>query len=340
MEAKTLGVGIWGAGWVSGEHIKAYRQNPHTEVRAIGSRRAESARQRAAEAGLACDIYTDLDPLLTRGDIDIISICTPHHLHVHDALATAQAGKHMLLEKPAALSLADLQRVRDAVRQARVKSVVGFVLRWNPFLNIVARMRNDGFFGDLVYAESGYFSHLGPWWPGFEWGKTREQGGELLLVGGVHAVDALRWLAGEVEEVFAYSTRVARTDLEYEPTLTASLRFTGGAVGTLASTFEGFGPYYFPLVLCGTQAVLRQNKLYAAEFDGQTEWVEIPSILPDTAAVSHHPFQGEIDHLVDCILADRESYVNLEDAVKTHEVCFACTISAQEGRPVRLPLLT
>jgi predicted dehydrogenase len=65
---------------------------------------------------------------------------------------------------------------------------------------------------------------------------------------------------------------------------------------------------------------------------------EIPSILPDSGDVSHHPFQGQIDHFVECILTDTESHCNLEDAAKTHEICFAAETSAQEGQPVPLPL--
>jgi predicted dehydrogenase len=72
---------------------------------------------------------------------------------------------------------------------------------------------------------------------------------------------------------------------------------------------------------------------------GQTDFATIPTILPDSGDVTHHPFQGEIDHLVDCILNDKESFVNVEDSVKVHEICLAAEISAREGGSVKLPLL-
>ena len=72
---------------------------------------------------------------------------------------------------------------------------------------------------------------------------------------------------------------------------------------------------------------------------GQTDFATIPTILPDSGDVTHHPFQGEIDHLVDCILNDKESSANVEDGVKTHEICLAAEISAREGGSVKLPLL-
>lgn len=71
---------------------------------------------------------------------------------------------------------------------------------------------------------------------------------------------------------------------------------------------------------------------------GQTSWATVPAILPDTAEVSHHPFAGQMNHFVECILLDRESHCNVADAVKTHEICLAAEISTREGRPVYLPL--
>ena len=95
-----LGAAILGAGDVSGEHIKAYQANPHTEVRAILSRDRDRAEAKAREYALErCRAYTDLDELLRSDDIQVISICTPHHLHPQQGIACAQAGKHVVVEK-------------------------------------------------------------------------------------------------------------------------------------------------------------------------------------------------------------------------------------------------
>src|SRR5205085_10640714 len=100
---KVLGVAIQGAGNVSTEHIRAYQRNPYTEVVAIGSRREESARAKAAQMGLECAIYTDYDSLLAHPGVDIVSICTPHDRHAVETVAAARAGKHILIEKPVAV---------------------------------------------------------------------------------------------------------------------------------------------------------------------------------------------------------------------------------------------
>ncbi|MHA1216713.1 MAG: Gfo/Idh/MocA family protein, partial [Candidatus Thorarchaeota archaeon] len=80
------------------------------------------------------------------------------------------------------------------------------------------------------------------------------------------------------------------------------------------------------------------NRVYSEKFKGQTDFVTIPTILPDSGEVTHHPFQPEIDHLVDCIKNKRESHCNLEDSINTHEACIAANMSAETGETIQLPL--
>ncbi len=202
-----LGAAIWGAGWVSGEHIKAYQANPHTNVVAIGSKTKEEARLKADQLGLQVEVYDNLDEMLTRDDLNVVSICTPHHLHVQNFVKVAEAGKHCLVEKPLVLSVDELRTAYDVVRRTKIKALVGFEVIWNPYIRMVENLIHDGTLGDLVFIEAGYFSEQGPWWPGFQWGITKEQGGSVISVAGCHAVDLMVKLAGPVDEVFAYHTR-------------------------------------------------------------------------------------------------------------------------------------
>jgi len=129
---KKYGVGVFGIGWVAGEHIKAYMQNPHMEVKALASRRKESARAKKDELGLDCEILDDYESMLKRDDIDIIDLCTPNVLHAQETIDAAAAGKHVVIEKPIAMNIEELRAVRDAIVKAGVKSQVGFISRWNP----------------------------------------------------------------------------------------------------------------------------------------------------------------------------------------------------------------
>src|SRR4051794_40052679 len=101
----VLGAAIFGAGWVAGEHAKAYQHCPRTRLVAVGSRKLESAKKCAAYAG-ADGIFTttDFDSLLSRPDVDVISITTPPDLHADLTIRAARAGKHVCIEKPLAMS--------------------------------------------------------------------------------------------------------------------------------------------------------------------------------------------------------------------------------------------
>jgi len=340
---EKLGVGIIGPGWAGGEHIKAYMNNPHVDILAICGRDEDRTRARMEEAGLECDVYTDYEEVLKRDDLHIVSICTPNNLHVKEGVMAAQAGKHMLMEKPIALNLEDLKKLRDAVREAGVKSVVGFVLRWNPLFETLKPLIEDDSIGRIFYGEVDYFHGIGPWYKQYEWNVKKSIGGSSFLSAGCHAVDGLRWfLDEEAVEVTAYSTHSNNENFslyEYDPTMVAIIKFESGAVGKVASSIDCIQPYVFNINLVGEKGTIKNNRLYSHKMPGQTDFATIPTILPDSGDVTHHPFQGELDHLVDCILNDEESSVNIEYAVKIHEICLAAEISAQEGRSVKLPLL-
>ncbi len=338
---KTLGVGIVGTGWVSDEHIKAFEQNPHTEVRAIVSRSRERARAKAEQHALRAAAFDDLPAMLEDPGIDLVAICTPHHLHAEQGIACARAGKHILIEKPIALDLDSLHALDDAVRSAGVRTVVSFVLRWNPLFEMIRAQLADGVAGNVFYAEVDYFHGIGPWYKQYEWNIRKDMGGSSLLTAGCHAMDGLRWFVGrEAVEVSAYANFSPANPLryEYEPNSVTLVKFEGGVIGKVASSIECVMPYVFNIGLYGDQGTIRNNQVFSRKWPGQKGWATIPTVLPDSGDVTHHPFVGEANHFVECILGGRESHCNVADAVKTHELCLASEISARESRPVKLPL--
>lgn len=363
MSTTTYGVLVHGAGWVATQHIAAYQRNPFTEVRAICNRSLERARQRADASGLGdVVLYDDLRQALEHPGIDIVSICTPQHVHCENVLAAAEAGKHMVIEKPVANSFEEVRQMCDAVRAAGVRTVVSFVLRWNPLFRTLKALTADGAIGRPYCVETDYLSYNGSWWSGWEDARTTEQGVSALLVGGCHAVDALRWFAapGEFEaadavEVVAMSGGCRKgqtveynplahawTDnappMEYDGLEMVLVRFANGVLGKVSVNAECIMPYRFPIRIFGDRGSVFDNRIWSHKYPGQTDWVEIPTILPDSSDVTHHPFQGEIDHFVDCLRQGVESHCNLEDAAKTHEIVFAALECYRQGRAVRLPL--
>ncbi len=337
-----LGVGIVGTGWVSGEYIRAFEAEPRTHVRAIVSREKDRAHAKTEEFKLQrARAYEHLEDMLGDPGIQIVVLATPHPLHVSQGIAAAKAGKHIVIEKPVALNLEGMRQLQAAVNAAKVKTVVSFVLRWNALFENIQALLADGLIGKLFSAEVDYLHGLGPWYAQYYWNIKKDMGGSSLLTAGCHALDGLRWFVGKkAVEVFAYANTSPDNPLhyEYEPNSLTMIRFEGGTIGKVASSIECVQPYSFRIQLLGDQGSIRNNQIFTRRWPGQNDWATIPAVLPDNGDVAHHPFREEISHFVDCILEDRESHANLEDAALTHEICYASEISVREHRPVSLPL--
>jgi predicted dehydrogenase len=363
---RKLGVGVTGIGWCASQHITAFQKNPHTTVTWLHGRDVARMRANLEKNGLALPdarVTTSYEELLAAPDVDIVSIATPNHLHADQAVAAARAGKHILLEKPTALDVAELIRVRDAVRAAGVRTIVSFELRYNPYLKFARWLRTAGWLGEIRFARTQYLSHVTDWYSGWEWVRTRASGRSHLLAAGCHAVDALRWCSGrEATSVSAFHTRFT-PGYEWPTSIVVNVTLEGDALGHVTSSTDFKMPYAFGVELMGDRATLRQDLIHwldtrierdvlaaanpfpdvslepAADVNGNPA-LRIVCAMPGSADVSHHPFQDEIDELVACVVEDRETSISVFDAQKTMEVCMAADQSAERGgQPVRLPLI-
>jgi predicted dehydrogenase len=340
MVERRLGVGVVGIGWVSHPHIDAWLKTGHCDVAALCSRDRANAQAAVERHGLKnCRVYTDYEQMLKQDNLDIIDICSLNASHAEQGIAAAEAGKHVLVEKPVAMTLDDLRRLDAAITKAGVKSLAGFVLHWSPYFDIVKSLIRNDALGKLFYGETGYISGRWPkWYAGYDWARTKKEGGNSLLVAGCHAVDALRqFMPGEVDEVMCYSGSFTG-QFDHQATMVLLLHFDDGGIGKIASIIEGNMPYSFLVRLHGTKGTLVQNRFYSDMLEGQTGWAEVPTTMPDTPEVTHHPFQGEMDHFIDCVLQNKTPMPDIKDAVKTHEIIFAAEQSNLGRKPIKVPL--
>jgi predicted dehydrogenase len=330
---KTLGAAIIGCGWVAEEYVKAFENDERSEIRTLVSRNPANAERYRDRYNLKCTIETDAAKMLEQKDVDIVAVCTPHNVHTEYVVAAAEAGKHIIIEKPPALTPEDVLKQREAVKKNKVKTIVSFVLHWNPLLMTIDHLIEQGAFGDIFMVEVDYMHRI---WA-LKWYGSLEKSGTALMTAGCHAVDALRWFARTpVEEVCAYQTKTYNP-ADYPGTISINIKFKDGKIGRSMTTFDAKMPYRFNIGIYGTEGTLRNNELYAPKlFPGQNDFLKIPCILPDSGDVAHHPFQGEVSHFLDCILNDERPYPDLDDAARTQAVCFAADRSAETGQPVSL----
>lgn len=367
----SLGVGLVGVGWVAVQHLQAFQKNPHCRIVLLCTRDEARARARLMNAGLALDdvrFTRKYEDLLASGDVDIISIATPNHLHAAQAVAAARAGKHILLEKPTGLDARELSAIRRAVRRAGVRTIVSFELHYNPYLRVARWLRESGRLGRLIFARFQYLSRVTDWYSGWSWVRTRRSGRSHLLAAGCHAVDAMRWCTGlEPVEVSAFQTKVTAgyewpTSIVANFTLAAPRRKGRTPVlAQLVSSTDFQMPYAFGVEMMGDRATLRDDLILwndrpvdldelrqscpvrgvafesAATPTGAAA-IRIHTEMPGSADVTAHPFQGEIDELVDAIRHNRETHLNVFDAEHTMLACLAADRSAgRHGRVIRVP---
>jgi predicted dehydrogenase len=337
----SYGVGIIGAGWVAGEYVKVFRDHPLTEIVGIYNTTPGKASALLREHGVDAREYASVDELFADERIGIVASCTHPDTRTEHCVRAAETGRHIVIEKPIGRTLDETLAIREAVERAGVQTVTSFVLRWNPQFATVRRLIADGVLGELVYGEADYWHPLKAIYPGYRSFVSYDRGRSAFICGGCHAVDILRHLGGEIVEVAAFSAPKRRNqDFEFDPNVAASLRFANGAVGKLSTVLDADTPYVFNCQLFGTEGSVRNNAVFSSEhYPGSLGYWRFPTIEPDSADVTHHPFKEEIDHFLDCIVTGQESHASIHDTWKSMAVCYAIDESAAAGgQPVRVRL--
>ena len=337
----TYGVGIIGAGWVAGEYVKVFRDHPLTEIVGLYDQIAGKGTALTGAHGVSAREYGTLDELFDDERIEIIVSCTYPDSRAEHCVRAAQTGRHIVIEKPVGLTVGDARQIRDAVAKAGVKTVTSFVLRWNPQFVRVRQEILDGTLGELVYGEGDYWGPIDPSYSGYAPFVSKGQGGSAFIAAGGHVVDILRFLAGEIVEVAAFSAGAKiNLDFEYDPNVIAALRFTNGAPGKVSTLFDVHAAYTINCRLFGTDGTIQNNEVFSPKrYPERAEPWSFPTVKPDSADVTDHPFKEEIHHFIDCIETDVESHASIHDTYKTMAVCHAIDESAARGgKPVAVSL--
>ena len=340
---ENLRIGIVGLGWVAGAHIETFKSVTGAAVTAVCSRRKQDPKELQAKFGIPLKSYGDYDAMLADPDIDVVDICTPHPFHAKQAIAAAKAGKHLIIEKPIALSWEDAKAIRDAVKKAGVQAMVCFEVRYSAQFTLAKSVVEQGLLGDLHYGEVDYYHGIGPWYGQFSWNVKKEFGGSSLLTAGCHAIDALLWLMdAPVEEVTSYSTMSSNKvfkPYEYDTTSVTILKFKGGKVGKVASVTDCLQPYYFHTHLVGSEGSMLDTKIHSAKLKGmiKNEWSTLATHSVDSGDVKDHPYQPQFQAFADATKSGKKmAYTDFETALESHRVVFAADLSAAKGRPVKL----
>ncbi len=277
--------------------------------------------------------YRDMiaDPAL--GAVIIASPDQQHREMIRDCLA---AGKHILCEKPLALTREDIDDIVAMVKASDRKFMVGQICRYTPGFAKAKELIDAGAIGELTFVESEYahdYTHI-VGRRGGSWRSDPVRNG--VVGGGCHAVDLLRWIAGDPEEVMAYGTHKTFADLvPYDDTHVAVMKFPNGVIGKVFVSISCRRNYTMRTVLYGTHGtIIVDNKtpemtLFHLDEEGKTVTETIPLNLAD------HNAAGEFREFYDIIVNDKPVKTTVQEGANTIAACLAIVESANSGKLVQ-----
>lgn len=340
---KKYNVGIIGYGWVATAHIPAINACSQAQVTAIYSSRKLDDAAVSARHGGSIRTYTSVADMLADKSIDVVSVCSYPYQHTEHVIAAAKAGKHVIVEKPLALSWKDCLAIKKAVDAAGVQVCVCFECRFSSQFLTTKAVIDEGLLGDLHYGEIDYYHGIGPWYGQFRWNTRKDAGGSSLLTAGCHALDALLLCMGtDVSEVTSYDTK-SRSEIfkpyEYTTSSVTILKFKSGRIGKCAAIVDCLQPYYFHTHLVGSHGSLLDNRFHSTRLGGlnKNAWSTLSMKMLDSGDVSDHPYTTQFQSFFNALEKGKKMpLTSLDDALKTHEIIFAADKSAATGKTVRL----
>jgi predicted dehydrogenase len=333
IRAAIIGLGTWG------QHLVRSVQGTSGLIQftAAATRTMDKGREVAQLHGLR--LLPDYAAALADPQVDAVVLATPHSMHTEQIVAAARAGKHVFTEKPLGLDAASARRAAQACADAGVTLGVGYNWRFQPALQAIRRMIDDGTLGRVLHLEGNFCGPSAFRFPKGHWRHEATEGPAGGMTGrGVHVLDAMLYLAGHIDQVMAQSVRLAQ-DFGMDDTTSMLLRFASGATGYLGTVIAT--PETWRLQVFGTRAW--------AEVGGVEHlptWdLKVCTLDPEHIAVKQRPVvhtfeptsteRAELEHFA--AHAQRRQPIVLPggDAVHNAQLLEAITRSAAAQQPVR-----
>ncbi len=282
-------------------------------------------------------VETDLAEALSRHKPDAVIVSNPTALHLDVAIPAAEAGCHLLMEKPISHSLARVDELSAAVKRKQVRVLVGFQFRFHPTLKVAERLLCDGAIGRVLSVRAHWGEYLPNWhpWEDFRQGYAARAdlgGGVTLTLS--HPIDYLRMLLGDISALWAF-TSAENLGLPVEDASEIGLRFENGIIGSLHLNYNQQPPVH-RLEIVGSDGTLRWDnadgilRLYRAA-EGVWE-----AFAPPEGFERNHLFLAETRHFLGLVRGETKSRCTLDDGIKVQQLVLAAHESAARGKLIRV----
>lgn len=329
-------VGLVGAGWISKVYARALERVPEGRAVAVCARRRESAERFARELGL--EVASDsLDELLPH--VDVVCINSPNARHAEQAIAAAEAGRHVIVEKPLATTAAEGRALVEACRRAGVGLAYAEELPFVPKFVRAREIARSGALGEIRYLTQRE-AHAGPHSPWFF--SRDEAGGGVLMDLACHSIECVRWLLGKPACLRVGAHLAAgRDDTRLEDHAVVHLEFEGGASALCEASWALRGGMQSRLEVWGTRGTLAADLLHEtglAVAAGDPGAAVPPGWTPQTADwLWENGYPQELAHFLRAFRDGATPEESGEDGVRVLEILEAAYASARDGRVVALP---
>jgi len=325
MASQKTRVAFIGCGGIHWPHLDGYLQIPEkVQVVACCDVNKASAEASAAKAGGAV-VYTDWKKMLKEVELDAVDICLPHHLHCEAIIDSAQAGKHILCEKPLCLNMKEARLIKKEIEKAKVIFMSAHNQLFDPVLQKAKQLVNEGWIGTLNYIRTQDCFHLGALVSGgrkaIGWrGDVEKQGGGELIDTGYHPSYMLLFLAqSPVAEVKAVLGNFLGA-LKAEDTAAVSVSFKDGSIGQILTSWAFPNPVgAHQIHMIGTRGQIygsRQDLYFMPDNFSEPAHIHIPG---------HNCFRAEVEHFLDCIVNKTEPISSLQQAIDVLDLILRAT---------------
>lgn len=350
---EKIKIGVIGSGGIFRSlHAPYYEMTDLAEIVAVADVNESSAREVAARFN--ADTYTDYRELLERRDVDAVDVCTHPAPHRDIAVDAANAGKHILIEKPMCRTVAEADQMIEAAREAGVVLQIAYMIRFNPVYQKLKELLDEGILGELHMA---YCCQVGWFPPRHPWLFIREQSGGMLVEQAIHNLDAWLWLYGDVKDVFATTSHVPlggtypEPDKAVENNAVLMVSFKKGGTGMLIKSWaaeighggEGVVGSKGSATISGGEIRWKTHDMKEAE----SFRPEVPdddtyrTISPEQRQRRYWSYASKgasIEHWLKCIVGEEKPTTSGEVGRAGIEIAEAAYISSEKGEKVTLPL--
>lgn len=346
MPCRQVRVGVVGMGFIGKFHCDSIQEVPEARLVAAADS-AETPNLKKVEDEYNAKTYTNLDEFFQSGRFDAVLLGVPSGLHGEMTIRAAENKKHVLTEKPIEITLAKADRMIEACKKNGVKLGVISQRRWDAGMRELKEAADGGKLGKLVlgdayvkwYRSQDYYDSGG-------WRGTWElDGGGCLMNQGVHTVDCLQWVMGDVESVTAQAGLLAHERIEVEDVIHVLLKFKNGALGSITASTAVYPGMDERLEISGVKGTMVMNKssivlreIQGEEKAGGATAAERGSGAADPQAITNEGHVAQIADFCRAIIEDRDPLITGEEGRKPLEIILAAYESSKTGQTVKLPL--